>query len=257
MDLIINFIGIILLYHTVNGSGVTTSITAYVPDGRSDPVACASFIPEHFAFIRVTTPIDESKIDWPYVACDQGADCKLFPLDKDEITIADVVGGADGVDLTVKPTVGLMPKYKDYSSEAITPAEALKKSVASMTFSKGVFTGHAAGNGMLYTRLSIPTTGSVITIKGKGRSFVVSRGTSIDVINLPRELALGVPGSHVGGGDRTHYFLYHLVADKMPASPCVSPADPKKITEMANKGHEPGAAAEVSLSIACSNTNYP
>jgi|GEM_PF-5051001 len=253
MDLIINFIGIILLFQTVSGG--KTTYTIYLPDGRNDPAACASFIPEHYGFIRVTTPIDESKINWPYIPCNQGADCKLFPLDKDEIKMTGINPGGGTVD--VRPTAQLMPSYKDFNSYPITPATAAAASVATMSFSTGQLTGIGLGNGMLHTRLSIQTIGSDIKIEGRNnRSLVVPMKSSVDILNLPLEIALGTPGTQMGGGDRVHYFLYHKLADKEPTGPCKAPGDPKSVASAAMNMGGP-SAGEVSLSIACSNTNYP
>lgn len=249
MDLIINFIGIILLFKTTTNN--ITTYTIYLPDGRNDPAACAKFIPEHYGFIRVTTPLDESKINWPYIACDQGPDCKLFPLDKDTIKMT---GTDPGTGVDVKSTALLMPSYKDYNTYPITPANAEKASVATMKFSTGTLTGIGLGNGMLHTRLSIQTIGSDITIEGRnGRSFVLPQKSVVDIMNLPLQIALGTPGTNMGGGDRVHFFLYHKLADHEPDSVCTAPGDAKQ--SPMNMGA--GSAGEVSLSIACSNTNYP
>ena len=256
MDLVINFIGIILLYQTVNGGNGKISYTIYLPDGRNDPAACTMFIPEHYGFVRVTTPIDEAKINWPYIPCDQTPDCKLFPLDKDEIKMT---GIDPGDTVTVKPTATLMPAYKDYNSYPVTPATAKAASVATLSFSTGTLTGIQLGNGMLHTRLSIQTIGSDITIEGRnGKSFVLPQKSSVDILNLPLQIALGTPGTQMGGGDRAHFFLYHKLADHEPTGPCKAPGDPKQMLPMFKPMFMGGpSAGEVSLSIACSNTNYP
>jgi hypothetical protein len=255
----LNFIGIILLYHSTNGSGKDI-YTMYLPDGRNDPAQCMTFVPEHYAFIRITNPIDEAKINWPYIPCEQGPDCKLFPLDKDEIKMTGVDLDPD-TGVTVKATAGLMPKYVDFNAKAnpITPTSALNASVATMKFSTGTLTGIGLGNGMLHTRLTVTTGGGEITINGRnGRSFVVNGGP-IDILNLPLQIALGTPGTAMGGNDRVHFFLYHKLveAGKEPDLPCKAPGDPKQLLPFMHMGLSGPVAGEVSLSIACSNSNYP
>jgi hypothetical protein len=255
MELTLRFIGIILMFQLETANKQTYEV--YLPDGRSEPVACAEFIPEHFAFIRVMTPIDEDKINWPWVPCaDGGGDCKLFPLDNEEIRISDITGGDD---VDVIDTAKMMPLYKDYTDKQDslldTAAKRQAASVAFLTFNKGKLTGHAFSNGMKYSKLEIKTIqGTEIKVEGNSRSFVAPKGSVIDIINLPFEIAAGTPGTHTGN-DRTHYFLYHKLMDptKQPTMPCVSPAD--KMTAV--PGHGGSTAAGVALSVACSNTNYP
>lgn len=257
MELTLRFIGIILMFQIENSGKQTYEV--YLPDGRSDPVTCSEFIPEHFAFVRVTTPIDESKINWPWVPCaDGGGDCKLFPLDKEEIKISDVTGGND---VEVIATAALMPKYKDFTDKQdavfATAGEREAVSVAFLKFDKGRLSGHAYANGMKYTKLEIATiTGAAVKVEGKNRSFIAPKGSTIDIINLPFNIAAGTPGTHMGGGDRHHYFLYHKLSksDKQPTEPCKSPADK---TLLVTLGHGMSTAEETALSIACSNTIYP
>jgi len=250
MDLVINFIGIILLYQTVIAPPY--SYTIYLPDGRSHPAACGTPIPEHYAFIRVMGR-NVSAIKWPYIPCPSaGTECKLFPLNGGDAITMTGLPGAGGVDISDQ-TVKALPKYKDYNGSSITPATAATKSVATMTFSTGIFSMSVFANGMKYTTLQVPSTGGDITIAQGTKSFVVPKGSEVDVINLPFSVATGVLGMAMGGDDHVHYFLYHKLADAEPPQPCRSPATVQQAM------HAMGGPAgnEVSLSIACSNTNYP
>src|ERR1051326_2412330 len=101
MDLTIRFIGIILLWKLNVSNGQAGSVNVYVPDGRANTSVCGTVVKEHDAFIRVSgVSIGPNDIhNWPWVRCDEGADCKLFPLNNgDDIRIT---GTADGTNVTL------------------------------------------------------------------------------------------------------------------------------------------------------------
>jgi hypothetical protein len=274
MDVIIMFIGIITLVTNVDTTGNVTSYDVYLPHGSTTVAMCKASVPPHTAFIRVRDwkPSDVAT-DWSPIPCADGSstDCRLFPLEGDEITI---VGITDAGSPTAGTGLKQIPRLRDeYGVQKITPALARAKSAAYLTLKNGTLSGTRfpkSHNEMRFTKLNTTITATSLVVKGTRkdkdgntltRMLTFKGSAAFDFMNLPSDMATNGPATHVGPTDKSHFYLHYKLADKdMENENCKNPADTViAILETHGRGARsmedelrPDAAT-----VACSNTIWP
>src|SRR5688572_25664252 len=246
MDLVINLIGIITLScgDQVFGrpdpcvADFPKPIAVVIPDGRFNPTVCKEgntvdpMIRPHEAFIRVRGAAASAAPQWPRaIACSDmsaGPPCVLYPLRRHELTISHVTSGAGVSELK---NLNLFPEIR-WREQMPDLSLGSQMRIGFMIVRNGEITYDLVphSRGMVGATIRVKNVTGNITIRASNasgaRELVVPASASIDIINLPRSIALS-DFSNLGHAhsdmDCDHFFLHYLLATDRPERDCHAP----------------------------------
>jgi hypothetical protein len=276
MDVLIRFIGIVLFACLGNNPtdaciGPVT-LNAYLPDGRGTATAevesCGFAIPRHHAYVRVQQKHSASA-GWTPIECKPAIEtCKLYPLDKDTLTVSGL--GGSGVtkiahgrdDLRLRnhyPNLRLLP-HNDATARSVAWMEITSGELNLINMKHGMHVGHLSQK--------VPKGDLTITATNAAgsRTIVIENANKIvfDIVNLPDATARDHPIEGtvpMPAEPHTHFFLHYLLAANPPKCDCLYPTDDAPPTPGPHRNDlmPAGHVATLGLGgyVACSNTTYP
>lgn len=270
MDVVLRIIGIVMLISNPltlpKKCSTPTSYEVRAVEGRDRRPECGTVTRVHFAFIKTTAP-NVTEDHWPWIACTDGSNCKLFPLDGDVITI-DPITGSGTMSGSACDLHHMQTDYRMGDLEANMDPDT----VAKLTIQSGAVTTDTLHNGMeiAIVTAKLAQSADVVVHSDKGRSITIPKGpatVTIDLLNLPIEEALAVPGSDVGKPDPRHFWLYYRFAKTQPQDPqgCATPSEdmPAQNLQAASRrmamtaGGPQSGSGRAAAGVDCSSTTYP
>lgn len=272
-DVVITLIGIITLYcgtpthaNPTPCQGTIPTLRAIIPDGRDPVEVCKDQankldpnVESHEAFIRVRGAKANATPAWPgAIECSdhqKGKPCVLYPLPGGELVI-DGVSNGDGVRFENADDYPEL-SWKELFGGGTPPALSGKNELAYLRIASGevaygtIENMHAAV-GATITVKNVPGTTTVMRA-GKRRDALkleIPRSATVDILNLPRFVALSDFAKVHVHNDCDHFFLHYVLTEDLPPPAlCPNPA--------VQHGYCPNRKYSASATIACSNSTYP
>jgi hypothetical protein len=246
--------------------GLVPKVEVLIPDGRFGAKDCKTgngddpTIEPHEAFIRVRGARATATPAWPgAIQCsdlNHGTPCVLYPLRKRTLTI-DGLSTGDGAKFTNLDDFGDIRWGKLFKDAALPlPTISGQKRLASMTIANGEVkydTAENMGNAIAATVTVKNVQGPVVmraTSTSNVLKLTVPITATIDILNVPRFLAISdFAKTHVHD-DCDHFFLHYHLSEDEPARDCPYPND-------GSCPRVPNTPPNAGATIACSNSNYP
>lgn len=275
-DIVITLIGIITLSCGEPASpgadpcqGTIPAVHVLIPDGRTPSKVCKGgsdpdtdpTVESHEAFIRVRGPRATSTPGpWPgAIECSdhdggQLQPCILYPLTAHDLTIDGVSTGQGVAFVNVDDYKEL--RWRNLFPQGQLPKLSGKGQLVAFDVAEGEIkydTAENMGDAIAATITVKNAPGNATIIRsGKGnnaRTLSIPRTSRVDILNVPRFLAISdFAKTHVHD-DCDHFLLHYALAENPPASNCPNPA--------VNNGTCPVDRDSAAATIACSNSTYP